>query len=111
MRDAPQNKGGSARFRDVSGHMHGSISENYGRAVLFMLAAAVLLPLLNASIKYLVTTYPVAELLWARYAGHLAFMLVVFAPRHGRALLASSRPALQIARSLLFCGSTFLMFS
>jgi drug/metabolite transporter (DMT)-like permease len=75
-----------------------------------MLAAAVLLPLLNASIKYLVTNYPVAELLWARYAGHLAFMLVVFAPRHGRALLASSRPALQIARSLLFCCSTFLMF-
>src|SRR5215212_8975218 len=86
------------------------VKDNYGRAVLFMLAAAVLLPLLNASIKYLVTTYPVAELLWARYAGHLAFMLVVFAPRHGRALLASSRPALQIARSLLFCCSTFLMF-
>jgi drug/metabolite transporter (DMT)-like permease len=86
------------------------VKDNYGRAVLFMLAAAVLLPLLNASVKYLVTTYPVAELLWARYAGHLAFMLVVFAPRHGRALLASSRPALQIARSLLFCCSTFLMF-
>lgn len=84
--------------------------DNYARAVLFMLFAAVLLPLLNASIQYLVATYPVAELLWARYAGHLAFMLAVFAPRHGRALLASARPALQVARSLLFCGSTFLMF-
>src|SRR5829696_3011797 len=90
--------------------MHGSTNENYARAVLFMLFAAVLLPLLNASIKYLVPTYPVTELLWARYAGHLGFMLVVFAPRHGRSLLASSRPGLQISRSLLFCGSTFLMF-
>jgi drug/metabolite transporter (DMT)-like permease len=90
--------------------MHGSINENYARAVLFMLLAAVLLPLLNASIKHLVTLYPVAELLWARYAGHLAFMLLVFAPRYGRSLLASSRPGLQLSRSLLFCGSTFLMF-
>jgi len=90
--------------------MHGSTNENYARAVLFMLFAAVLLPLLNASIKHLVTIYPVAELLWARYAGHLAFMLLVFAPRYGRSLLASSRPGLQLSRSLLFCGSTFLMF-
>jgi drug/metabolite transporter (DMT)-like permease len=37
-------------------------------------------------------------------------MLVVFAPRHGRALLASTRPALQVLRSLLFCGSSFLTF-
>ena len=85
-------------------------ADNYARAVLFMLFAAVLLPLLNASIKYLVTTYPVAELLWARYAGHLGFMLLVFWPRHGWSLLASSRPVLQVIRSLLFCGSTFLMF-
>ena len=85
-------------------------ADNYARAVLFMLIVAVLIPLLNAAIKYLVVTYPVAELLWARYAGHLAFMLVVFAPRHGRALLASTRPGLQVTRSLLFCGSSFLMF-
>jgi drug/metabolite transporter (DMT)-like permease len=84
--------------------------DNYGRAVIFMIMAAAFIPLLNAAIKYLVPTYPVAELLWARYAGHLGFMLVVFAPRHGRALLASARPGLQVARSLLFCGSTFLMF-
>src|SRR3954471_838581 len=46
-----------------------------------MLSAAVFLPLLNAAVKYLSGRYPVLELLWARYAGHLAFMLVVFAPR------------------------------
>jgi drug/metabolite transporter (DMT)-like permease len=90
--------------------MHGSPHENYARAVLFMLLVAVAFPLLNACIKHLVVTYPVAELLWARYAGHLGFMLVVFAPRYGRSLLASSRPGLQTLRSLLFCGSSFLMF-
>ena len=84
--------------------------DNYARAVLFMLVAAALLPVLNASIQYLAPTYPVGELLWLRYAGHLAFMLVVFAPRHGLRLFASTRPGLQVARSLLFCGSTFLTF-
>ena len=85
-------------------------TDDYTRAVLFMMLAAAFIPLLNAAIKYLAPTYPIIELLWARYAGHLGFMLIVFAPRHGRALLASTRPGLQIVRSLLFCSSTFLMF-
>jgi drug/metabolite transporter (DMT)-like permease len=44
-----------------------------------MILAALFLPLLNAAVKYLSGRYPVLELLWARYAGHLAFMLVVSA--------------------------------
>ena len=85
-------------------------ADDYPRAVLFMLLAAVFLPLLNAAVKYLSGRYPVLELLWARYAGHLAFMLVVFAPRRGLTLLRSTRPLLQVSRSTLFCVSTFGMF-
>jgi drug/metabolite transporter (DMT)-like permease len=82
-----------------------------GRAALFMLVAAGLLPLLNAAIKILsARDYPVGELLWSRYAGHLAFMLVVFVPGRGLSLLASARPFIQLSRSILFCFSTFLMF-
>jgi drug/metabolite transporter (DMT)-like permease len=88
----------------------GAVPENYARAVLFMALAAVFLPLLNASIQYLAPSYPVGQLLWGRYAGHMAFMLVVFAPRRGTALLASTRPGLQLIRSVLFCASTFLTF-
>lgn len=83
---------------------------DYKRAVLFMALAAIFLPLLNAAIQYLAPSYPVGQLLWVRYAGHLAFMVVVFAPARGAALLASSRPGLQVARSALFCASTFLTF-
>src|SRR3954466_2512115 len=64
-------------------------ADDYPRAVLFMILAALFLPLLNAAVKYLSGRYPVLELLWARYAGHLAFMLVVFAPRRGLTLLSS----------------------
>src|SRR5688572_19295401 len=82
--------------------------DDYRRAVLFMLLAAIFLPLLNAAIQYLRPSFPVGQLLWARYAGHLAFMLIVFAPGRGTALLASARPGLQVARSILFCASTLL---
>lgn len=80
------------------------------RAMAFMLAAAVLIPLLNAEVKYLGVFYPVIQLLWCRYFGHVAFMLIVFAPRRGSALFHSKRPGLQIVRSLLFCLTSFLMF-
>ena len=43
--------------------------DNVRQAVMFMVLAAVLLPLLNASTKYLSQTYPVMEITWARYAG------------------------------------------
>jgi len=88
----------------------GGRADDYPRAVLFMLLAALFLPLLNAAVKTMSARYPVLELLWARYAGHLVFMLVVFAPRRGLDLLRSTRPVLQVSRSTLFCISSFVMF-
>ena len=88
----------------------GGRADDYPQAVLFMLLAALFLPLLNAAVKTMSARYPVLELLWARYAGHLVFMLVVFAPRRGLALLRSTRPVLQVSRSTLFCISSFVMF-
>jgi drug/metabolite transporter (DMT)-like permease len=95
---------------DVVHGAEAAAPNDYRRAVLFMALAAVFLPLLNAAIQYLAPAYPVGQLLWVRYAGHLAFMVIVFAPARGAALLASSRPGLQVARSALFCASTFLTF-
>ena len=70
-----------------------------------MMLAAILIPLLNASSKYLTQFYPVVEITWARYAGHFAFMVLVFAPRRGTRLLVSSRPMLQLLRSTLPFGN------
>jgi drug/metabolite transporter (DMT)-like permease len=85
--------------------------DNVRRAVLFMVLAAALLPLLNASSKYLSQTYPVLEITWARYAGHFVFMLLAFAPRRGIRLLASSQPVLQLVRSTLLCVSTLVFIA
>jgi drug/metabolite transporter (DMT)-like permease len=73
-----------------------------------MMLSAILIPLLNASSKYLTQFYPVVEITWARYAGHFVFMLLVFAPRRGTRLLVSSRPVLQLVRSALLCLSTLI---
>jgi drug/metabolite transporter (DMT)-like permease len=85
--------------------------DDLNRAVLYMIAAAVLIPLLNASAKYLAASYPILEIAWARYAGHFIYMLLFFAPRRGLRLLACSRPALQLVRSTLLCVATVIFIS
>jgi drug/metabolite transporter (DMT)-like permease len=85
--------------------------DDLNRAVLYMVAAAGLIPLLNASAKYLAQSYPILEIAWARYAGHFVYMLVVFAPRRGLRLLVCSRPGLQLLRSTLLCISTLIFIA
>lgn len=86
-------------------------ADDLNRAVLYMLFAAVLIPLLNASAKYLTRDYPVIEITWARYAGHFVYMIIAFAPRRGLRLFKASRPALQLLRSTLLCVSTLIFIT
>jgi drug/metabolite transporter (DMT)-like permease len=48
--------------------------------------------------------YSPYQTVFVRYATHLALMLVMFAPRHGRGLIRTRRPATQWTRSLLMLG-------
>lgn len=74
-----------------------------------MCAGVAMFPFMNAAMKLLGTSgYPVAEIVWARFTGHLLVMLLVFLPQYGWRLLASRRPAVQIARSLLMLASNGL---
>ena len=75
------------------------------RGILLMCAGVSLFPLMNAMMKLLTARYPVLEIVWARFTGHLIVMLVVFLPQYGRALIATRRPWAQIARSALMLGS------
>jgi drug/metabolite transporter (DMT)-like permease len=78
------------------------------RAVLYMVFAAGLIPVLNAGSKYLTASYPVLEIAWARYAGHFVYMIIAFAPRRGLGLLRAARPGMQLARSTFLAISTVL---
>jgi len=78
------------------------------RGILLMCAGVSLFPFMNAGVKLLDANYPVAQIVWARFTGHLIFMLAVFMPRHGWALLWPKRPAVQLARSALMLVSNMV---
>ncbi|MBV9826325.1 MAG: DMT family transporter [Alphaproteobacteria bacterium] len=73
-----------------------------------MCAGVSMFPFLNASVKLLGAHYPVSQIVWARFTGHLLVMLAVFLPKYGRRLLATRRPGVQIGRSLLMLTSNSL---
>ena len=75
------------------------------RGILLMCAGVAMFPFMNAAVKLLGAHYPVAQIVWARFTGHLVIMLLVFLPRYGRRLLATRRPGVQIGRSLLMLVS------
>jgi drug/metabolite transporter (DMT)-like permease len=75
------------------------------RGILLMCGGVALFPLMNAEVKLLTAHYPVVEITWARFTGHLVVMLIVFLPQYGRRLFATRRPLAQVARSLLMLVS------
>jgi len=82
--------------------------DDLNKAVLYMVFAASLIPMLNASAKYLTDDYSVLQITWARYAGHFVYMLMVFVPYRGLALLRSQQIPLQLLRSSLLCLATLI---
>jgi drug/metabolite transporter (DMT)-like permease len=74
-----------------------------------MCAGVAMFPFMNAAVKLLgARGYPVPEIVWARFTGHLVAMTMVFLPHYGWRLIATRRPAVQIARSLLMLASNAL---
>jgi drug/metabolite transporter (DMT)-like permease len=82
-----------------------------GRAVFYMALAMALIPCLNASAKYLGRSYSTVEIVWARYAGHFAYMVVAFFPRHGARLFATRHLGIQVLRSALLVSATGIYFT
>jgi drug/metabolite transporter (DMT)-like permease len=81
---------------------------NILRGIMLMCAGVSMFPFMNAAVKLLGAHYPVAQIVWARFTGHLVIMLLVFLPRYGRRLLATRRPGVQIGRSLLMLVSNMV---
>jgi drug/metabolite transporter (DMT)-like permease len=78
------------------------------RGILLMCAGTCLFPFMNAAVKLLAARYPVPEIVWARFTGHLIIMLIIFLPHHRWRLLWPRRPAVQIGRSLLMLVSNMV---
>jgi len=80
------------------------------RAALYMTLAVSLFPFLNASVKYLGRHYPMPEIFWARYVGHVICCLILFAPGRGLAIFATRHPGTHLWRSLLLFGASSFYF-
>ncbi|MGE0153569.1 MAG: DMT family transporter [Reyranellaceae bacterium] len=81
------------------------------RGILLMCTAALLFPLMNGFAKVLIQHYHPTQIVWARNAGHLLFLLAIFVPRIGLArLVRCNRPLAQMVISLLLLVSTAMMF-
>jgi len=78
------------------------------RGIALMCAGVSLFPFMNATVKLLTAHYPVLQIVWARFTGHLIVMLIVFLPHYGRGLLAPRRPIVQIGRSVLMLVSNLV---
>ena len=68
----------------------------------FMLLGTLMLPVMNTFAKSIAAEFPLWQVTWARFTGHLLLMSLVFVPRHGWAIFKTARPGLQFARSTIF---------
>jgi drug/metabolite transporter (DMT)-like permease len=76
----------------------------------FMVAATILLSVLNVAAKALGARYPVTEFVWVRMTVHLLIVIAVAYPRLGLALVRSRATAAQLARSALLVATGLLFF-
>ena len=79
--------------------------------IAYMLLGVVLLPVMNAMAKSLATDYPLTQVVWARFLGHLVWMSLFFGPFLGAALLQAHRPREMIGRSLVFFASNLVFIA
>ena len=75
-----------------------------------MLAAMTLLPIMDGLAKGLSETYPVTQVVWARYFFHFAIMLPLLLLRFGPRALVPKRMGLQLVRGGLLLGATTFFF-
>lgn len=87
-----------------------NVQESPGRGILWMLGAGLCFVSLDTLAKELTQSYPVGQVVWARYTFHFVLLALFLGPRLRRTLY-SQRPGLQILRSLLLLCATGLAFA
>jgi len=80
------------------------------RGVLMVMTAVAIFSVGDLLAKYLTRFYPIMLIVWVRFTLHLLIVLAVLGPRHGRALVRTTRLGAQIMRGLLLVlGSIFFV--
>jgi len=90
--------------------MPGPVPQNAKLGIAWMLLTMLLFVSMDVSAKYLVQTYDVVQVVWARYFFHMLILLIVLAPRIRR-LAVTGHLKLQLFRSVLLLGTTLSFFT
>ena len=80
------------------------------RGILWMLLTFILFASLNATAKYLTLSYPVGQVLWARFAFHVLVVAILLGPRTPH-VMVSGRLGLQVGRSLIMLVTSAFFFT
>lgn len=84
--------------------------ENIGRGILWMLATMCLFTAMDALAKYLVQYYALPQVVWARFAFHILWLLLILRGTLRQAI-HSAATGLQLLRSACLLLTTLLFFS
>jgi drug/metabolite transporter (DMT)-like permease len=76
------------------------------RGISLIMAAVFLFSAMDTLAKFMLRSYPLPPLIWARYTVHFAFMVALLAPRLKLSLIRTQRPLLQVLRGLALVAST-----
>ena len=91
--------------------MNPPASRDARAGIAFMLLGVVLLPVMNTIAKSLTADYPLTQVVWARFLGHLVWMSLLFGPFVGAALLRAHHPREMVGRSFVFFASNFVFIA
>ena len=81
-------------------------------AIALMCATMICFTGQDTCAKWLSASLPIAQIVWARYVGAAVIAIIASRPLSRPAMLRSSRPRLQLLRSvLLFCSTTANMLA
>jgi len=89
---------------------HDPHHRHFFRGVGMMMVAVFMFSSADTLAKFMLKTYPIGPLIWARYSTHLLFMLMVFGPRMKLDLVRTIHPGLQILRGVLLVSSTGMFY-
>jgi len=80
------------------------------RGITLIMSAVFMFSAMDTAAKYMLQSYPMSALMWARYMVHIVVMLALFAPRMGMKLFRTGHPWWQILRGTLLVGSTTFFY-
>ena len=89
---------------------HGHDHPHTLRGIVLVMSAVFMFSSMDTIAKYVLRSYPLPPLIWARYAVHLIFMVLLLAPRMGWNLVRTAHPWLQVLRGMLLVVSTAFFY-